>query len=240
MRSLDTLQIKLFADGADLDGIRSLASFPHVQGFTTNPSLMRKAGVKSYRAFARDAIAIIGDRSISLEVFADDLPTMEVQARTISTWGRNVFVKIPVENTKGESTAPLIRALAQEGIQLNITAIFTLEQVAEVVDALSADVPALVSVFAGRMADVGVDPLPIMLAAKALLARKPKAELLWAATREVFNIIQADQLGCDVITVPNDILNKLKNIGRPLSLACKDTVVGFYKDAESAAFTIDD
>ena len=238
MSGLAALKVKLFADGADIDGIRTLAAQSHIQGFTTNPSLMRKAGITDYQAFAHQAIQIIGDRPLSLEVFADDLPTMAVQARKIAGWGSHVFVKIPVVNTQGQSTAPLIRELSADGIKLNVTAIFTLQQVQEVIDALAADVPAFISVFAGRMADVGIDPLPVMIAAKDIIAAKPKAELLWAATREVLNVVQADQMGCQIITVPNDILGKLSALGRSLADACHDTVAGFYKDAQSAGFNI--
>jgi transaldolase len=238
MSGLEQLKVKLFADGADLDGIRKLAAQAHIKGFTTNPSLMRKAGIKNYQAFAIEALEIIGDRPISLEVFADDLPTMAQQARAIASWGPSIYVKIPVQTTQGLPTAPLLHELAADGIKLNVTAIFTLPQVEEVSRALSPDVPAFVSVFAGRMADVGVDPLPIMQSARAILEDKPQAELLWAATREVFNIIQADRMGCAIITVPNDILAKLANLGRSLEDCCTDTVVSFYRDGVSAGFTI--
>ena len=239
MTGLETLNVKLFADGADLDGIRSLAALPYIQGFTTNPSLMRKAGVKDYKTYAKQVFEIIGDRPISLEVFADDLPTMEAQGRIIAGWGESIYVKIPVENTEGQSTVPVIRRLVADGIKVNVTAVFTIDQVQQITDALAVDVPAVISVFAGRMADVGVDPIPAFQAAKAIMDAKPKAELLWAATREVFNIIQADRLGCHIITVPNDILGKLKNLGRSLQDVCKDTVVGFYRDGLSAGFTIE-
>jgi len=234
-----SLTIKLFADGADLQTIQTLAALPNIQGFTTNPSLMHKAGVKDYKAFAKHAFKLIGDRPISLEVFADDLPTMAAQARIIASWGPSVYVKIPVENTQGHSTAPLVRELSAEGIQLNVTAVFTVAQIEAVTDALSSDVPAVISIFAGRMADVGVDPIPTLQTALKIAASKPKIEVLWAATREVFNIVQADQLGCHIITIPGDILGKLKNLGRSLEDACRDTVVGFYKDAQSAGFTIE-
>ncbi len=239
MTNLESLTVKLFADGADLDGIRSLAALPHIKGFTTNPSLMKKAGIKDYKSFAQQAFQIIGDRPISLEVFADDFAAMEQQAKLIAAWGPSVYVKIPVQNTKGQSAVPLIKDLAAAGIKLNVTALFTTEQVAKVTEALAADVPAVISVFAGRLADVGVDPVPVIEQSRRIAAVKPKAELLWAATREVFNIIEADRLGCHIITVPNDILGKLKNLGRSAQDACHDTVAGFYQDALSAGFTIE-
>ena len=238
MSPIQSLRIKLFADGADLDGIRSLAALPHIAGFTTNPSLMKKAGVTDYGTYARQVQTIIGDRPISLEVFADDLPTMGQQARTIAAWGPNIYVKVPVENTQGISTAPLIRELSAAGIKLNVTALFTPAQIKDVVEALDAATPAVLSVFAGRMADVGVDPLPTIRAARDLASLRPQAELLWAATREVYNIFQAEEAGCQIITVPNDILGKLDKLGRPLEAVCRDTVTGFYNDAKSAGFTI--
>ena len=238
MSGIQSLRIKLFADGADLDGIRKLATLPHIAGFTTNPSLMKKAGVTDYGSYARQVQTIIGDRPISLEVFADDLPTMGQQARTIAGWGANIYVKVPVANTQGVSTAPLIRELSAEGIKLNVTALFTPVQIKDVVEALDPATPAVLSVFAGRMADVGVDPLPTIRAARDLMGLRPQAELLWAATREVYNIFQAQESGCQIITVPNDILGKLDKLGRPLELVCRDTVTGFYNDARSAGFTI--
>jgi len=239
MPTLESLKVKLFADGADLDGIRSLAALTHIKGFTTNPSLMKKAGVKDYKSYAQQAFQIIGDRPISLEVFADDLPGMAAQARIIAGWGANVYVKIPVRNTLGHSTAPVIEELSAAGVKLNVTAVFTARQVAEVTDALAAGVPAVISVFAGRMADVGVDPVPVIVESRLIVAAKPKAELLWAATREVFNVVEAERLGCHIITVPNDILGKLKNLGRSVEDACTDTVAGFFNDAQSAGFTIE-
>lgn len=238
MSTLATLKVKLFADGADLSSIQKLAEQKHIQGFTTNPSLMRKAGVSDYRAFAQQALELIGQRPISLEVFADDLPTMAEQARKIAAWGTNIYVKIPVITTQGHPTAPLIRQLSAEGIKLNVTALFTLAQVQEVVEALAPQVPAVISVFAGRMADVGIDPIPTIQGAIKLAAAKPQAEVLWAATREVLNVVQADQLGCPIITVPHDILGKLSQLGRSLDEACRDTVAGFYRDGQSAGFKI--
>lgn len=238
MTSLSSLKVRLFADGADLEGIRSLSSLPHIKGFTTNPSLMRKAGVNDYRTFAQAALTITGDKPISFEVLADDLPTMALQAQAIAGWGETIFAKLPVINTQGVSTAPIISSLSAAGVKLNITAIFTAEQVAEVISALSPETPAVISVFAGRLADTGFDPLPVMAASKALLALRPKAELLWAATREVYNIVQADQLGCDIITVPNDILGKLGNLGRSPLESALDTVRTFLKDSQASGFTL--
>ena len=238
MHLLSDLKVHLYADGADIAGIKALAALPHIKGFTTNPSLMRKAGVTDYRAYATEVLPIIRDKPISFEVFADDLPTMEAQARIITTWGPSIYVKIPVINTQGQSTAPIIKSLSAAGIKLNITAIFTLEQVAEVAEALAIGTPALVSVFAGRLADTGIDPLPIMQATLTLLSCKPQAKLLWAATREVFNLIQADRIGCPIITVPNDILGKLGNLGREPLESSLDTVRTFLKDTQAAGFTI--
>lgn len=238
MTSLSSLSVKLYADGAAIEGIRSLAALPHVQGFTTNPSLMRKAGVTDYRAYALEVLPITGTKPISFEVFVDDLETMETQARIIATWGETIYVKIPVINTQGVSTAPLIKRLSADGIKLNITALFSVEQVAEVAEALDPATPAVISVFAGRLADTGIDPLPIIAKSKAALTGVPKAELLWAATREVYNLFQADQLGCDIITVPNDILGKLGTLGRSPMDSCLDTVRTFLKDTQAAGFTI--
>jgi transaldolase len=236
--SVDQLKIKIFADGADLKGIRAAAAHPLVKGFTTNPSLMRQAGVTDYRAFARDVLTAVPDRPVSFEVFADDFPTMERQAREIASWGRNVYVKIPVSNTKGEFAGPLIATLSQAGVQLNITAIFTVEQVARVAEALAPNVPAVVSVFAGRVADTGRDPLPLMTEALHILKPRPKAELLWASPREVLNIFQADEIGCHIITVTADHLNKLSLAGKDLDVYSRDAVVAFHKDALAAGFDI--
>lgn len=238
MRSINDLKIKLFADGCDIESILRLYKDPMIKGFTTNPTLMRKAGIKDYEGFSRDLLARVPDRPISLEVFADDLPTMELQGRKMASWANNVNVKIPVTNTKGETTAPLIRKLADEGVELNITAIMTVGQVEEVAAALNTDVPAIVSVFAGRVADTGVDPVPLMKESLALLADKPKAELLWASPRELLNVFQADEIGTHIITATPDILHKLQLFGKDLLEYSLDTVKMFYNDAVAAAFTV--
>jgi transaldolase len=211
---------------------------PHIRGFTTNPTLMRKAGVSDYEAFARRVLSAIPDRPVSFEVFADDLAAMEQQARRIATWGRNVNVKIPVTNTAGTFTGPIIQNLAKDGIVLNITAIMTVAQVQEIADALVEGTPAIVSVFAGRVADTGVDPMPHMRACKKALASRPKAELLWASPRELLNIFQADEVGCDIITATNDILAKLSLVGKNLGEYSLETVKMFYQDAKASGFTI--
>jgi transaldolase len=235
---LNDLKVKIFADGADLDGMLEMAKNPLIKGFTTNPTLMRKAGVTDYETFAREVTAHITDRPVSFEVFADDFPTMEAQALRIATWGKNVNVKIPVTNTKGESAAPLIKRLAARGVVLNVTAILTLEQVREVTEALDPAVPAIVSVFAGRIADTGIDPVPHMVEALKIMRSRPKAELLWASPRELLNIFQADAMGCHIITVANDVLAKLKLVGKDLGGYSRETVEMFYRDAVAAGFKI--
>lgn len=236
---LKKLKVKLYADGAASKAIQQLTQVEHIAGFTTNPSLMRKDGVTDYETFARSLVEIVSPKSISFEVFADELSDMEAQARRIASWGKNVYVKIPVMNTKQEFTGDLISKLSQEGIQLNITALFTLEQVEQVMKALSNDTPAIVSVFAGRIADAGVDPEPIMTECSTLVHSKPKAELLWASTRELFNIFQANRTGCDIITVPYSILEKVSLFGKDLELYSLETVKTFYQDACAAHYTID-
>ncbi|MCA9466140.1 MAG: transaldolase [Nitrospira sp.] len=238
--STSKLQIKIFADGADLDGMKAMAKNPWIRGFTTNPTLMRKAGVTDYHAFARDVLDHITDRPVSFEVFADEFQEMEDQAMEIASWGRNVNVKIPVMNTKREFSGPLIRRLSHQGVQLNITAVMTLEQVSAIADCLSDGTPAIVSVFAGRIADTGVDPLPIMREAIHVLQGKPNAELLWASPREVLNVAQANDVGCHIITATNDILNKLALFGKDHTDYSLETVQMFYKDASAAGFTIPD
>ncbi|HEY7664735.1 MAG TPA: transaldolase [Xanthobacteraceae bacterium] len=238
MSRVTDLKVKIFADGADYDGIVKMSKNPVIKGFTTNPTLMRKAGVSDYEAFARKVLAAIPDRPVSFEVFADDFASMAEQARTIASWGTNVNVKIPVTNTKGQSAAELLRALSSEGIVLNVTAIFTLDQVRTVTDALAAGTPAIVSVFAGRIADTGVDPIPHMLACKQILGSRPKAQLLWASTRELLNIFHAEESGCDIVTVPNEFLSKLDLVGKDLAEYSRETVQAFYRDATSAAYQI--
>jgi transaldolase len=214
------------------------AANPLIRGFTTNPTLMRAAGVGDYKAFAQEVLQAIPDRPISFEVFADDFPTMEQQAREIASWGKNVYVKIPVTNTKGEFAGPLIATLSRAGIKLNVTAVMTLEQVASIGEALAETVPAVVSVFAGRIADTGRDPVPLMNEALTILRSRPRAELLWASPRELLNIFQADDIGCHIITVTNDHLKKLSLVGKDLDEYSRDTVAMFYKDAVSAKYAI--
>jgi len=240
MSSLEKLRVKIFADGADFDGIMKMYANPLIKGFTTNPSLMRKAGVTDYEAFARKLLAAVPDRPVSLEVFADEFDEMERQALAIASWGDNVNVnvKIPVTNTKRGFSGPLIRKLSAAGVTLNVTAVFTLDQVRRVTECLAPDTPAIVSVFAGRIADSGIDPVPIMAEAVKILKAKPKAELIWASPRELLNIIQADAIGCHIITVTNDIVGKLGLVGKNQDDYSLETVQTFYRDAASAGFTI--
>lgn len=236
--TLERMKIKIFADGADLASIMALYKLPHIKGFTTNPTLMRKAGIADYEVFARDILARIPDRPISLEVFADDLDEMEAQARTIASWGANIYIKVPVTNTKGVSCAPLIRRLSDDGAALNVTALTTLGQVEKVAASLSPAVPSIVSVFAGRVADTGVDPIPMMRAALQVLQSNPKAELLWASPRELLNLVQADEIGCHIITVTPDILSKLSLLDKNLDEYSLETVRMFYNDAVAAGYSI--
>jgi transaldolase len=238
-KSLDSLRVRIFADGADKAGILSLNANPLIRGMTTNPTLMRKAGIPNYESFARDILQTVTAKPISFEVFSDEFPEMKRQALKIAAWQKNVYVKIPITNTRGESSLPLVRELAKEGVQLNITAILTLEQVRGVADALNPAVPSVVSVFAGRIADTGVDPMPAMRDSLKLLKSQPKAELLWASVREVLNIFQADDCGCHIVTVPHDILNKaLKMAGTDLPALSLDTVKMFASDAAAAGFSL--
>ena len=239
MSTLKDLKVKIFADGADKAGMLQLNANPLIQGMTTNPTLMRKAGLTDFEAFAKDILQSITVKPISLEVFSDEFPEMRRQALKINGWAKNVYVKIPITNTRGESSLPLVRDLAREGVKLNVTAILTQEQVAGVAQALNPKVPAVVSVFAGRIADTGVDPMPHLREAKKKLAGLPQAELLWASVREVLNIFQADACGCDIVTVPHDILNKaLKLAGIGLKEMSLDTVKMFAADAKAAGFTL--
>ena len=233
------LKVKLFADGADLLGIKKMATNPLIEGFTTNPTLMRKANVSNYKAFALDALKIVGDKPISFEVFADEFGEMESQAYEISSWGKNVYVKVPVTNTKGQFTGTIISQLSQSGVKLNVTALLTLEQVREVTNCLSVDMPAIISVFAGRIADTGRDPMPMMAKAVAIMGEKPKSELIWASPRELLNVFQADKAGCHIITATNDILKKLSLVGKSLDDYSLETVKMFHDDARAAGFTID-
>ncbi len=239
MRTADQLKIKLFMDGAEIESIRAaIASMPHIKGFTTNPTLMRKAGVKDYAAFAKEAISVVKGLSISFEVFSDEFFEMEREARIIHSWGPNASVKIPITNTRAESSIPLIRHLSADGIPLNITAIMTNDQVRAVGQALHPDIPSIVSVFAGRIADAGLDPVPLMRQAAEILRDRPKAELLWASPREVLNIVQAEETGCKIITATKDILAKLPLLGRDLTEYSLDTVKMFYNDAAAAGYKI--
>lgn len=232
------LNVKIFADGADKAAMLDLYAKPWISGFTTNPTLMRKAGVHDYEAFARDILAAIPDRPISLEVFADEFPEMERQARLIASWADNVYVKIPVTNTRREPALDLICRLSHSGVKVNVTAILTLAQVRDVVQVLSGGAPSCVSVFAGRIADTGVDPVPMMTCAVEMLRPHRDMELIWASPREVLNVIQADQIGCHIITVTGDILKKLELLGRDLGEYSLDTVKMFYDDAAASGFRL--
>jgi len=232
------LRIKLFADGADKAGMLEMARLPYVAGFTTNPTLMRKAGVVDYKAFAKEVLEAIPDRPISFEVFSDEFPEMERQARQIAAWGPNVYVKIPVTNTRSEPAYGLIRRLSEAGIKLNVTAILTLEQVREVAAALAGGAPSVISVFAGRIADTGRDPVPLMAAAVEMIRPYAREELLWASPRELLNVFQADAIGCHIITATNDVLKKLTLVGKDLAAYSLDTVKMFHDDARQAGYTL--
>ncbi len=239
MRKIEELRIRLFSDGADLAGILEMYAKPWIRGFTTNPTLMRKAGVRDYEAFARAVLRAVPDRPVSFEVFADDEAEMEMQALTIATWGANVNVKIPVTNRAGVFLGPLIRRLAEAGVALNVTAVLTLDQVHRVVEALTPETWAIVSMFAGRIADTGVDPVPMMAEARRILRGRPRAQLLWASPRELLNVFQAEDAGCDIITVPPEILRKMDLVGKDLVVYSQETVEMFHRDARAAAYQID-
>ncbi len=239
MKPVSELNVKIFADGADLKGISNLSRNPLIKGFTTNPTLMRKAGIQDYRAFALEVLGIIGERPVSFEVFSDEFAEMERQAREIASWGRNIYVKIPVTNTRREFAGDLIRQLAGAGVQLNITALLTNDQVKDVLRCLSPETRSYVSVFAGRIADTGRDPVPLMAEAVRLLGANPKAELIWASPRELLNIFHADAIGCHIITVTHDVLSKLPLVGKDLAEYSLDTVKMFHQDASSAGFQIE-
>ena len=238
MKTLAELGVKLFADGADKAGMLEMYANPLIKGFTTNPTLMRKAGVSDYEAFARDILRCIPDRPVSFEVFSDEFPEMERQARTIANWGENVYVKIPVTNTFGEPTTKLISQLARAGVKLNVTALMTLDQVRDVAEAAAPCPSALVSVFAGRIADTGHDPVPLMAAAVELIGMYAGVELVWASPRELLNVFQADAVGCHIITVTNDILRKLGLVGKDLHEYSLETVKMFRGDALTAGYTL--
>jgi transaldolase len=238
MKPIDQLAVKIFADGADLESMVGLYRQPFISGFTTNPTLMRKAGIRDYRGFARQVLNAIPDRPISFEVFSDDLCEMERQAREVASWGETVYVKVPVTNTQAVSTSDLVHRLSHTGVKLNVTALLSLRQVREVASALVGGAPACVSVFAGRVADTGCDPVPIMSAAVEILHAAPNAELIWASPRELLNVFQADAIGCHIITVTSDILKKLSGVGRDLEDYSLDTVKMFHDDAVQAGFVI--
>lgn len=235
---IEALHVKIFGDGAIEKDILEMAEKPFIKGFTTNPSLMHEAGIANYTEFAKGLLEKVSDKPISFEVFSDDLVSMEREARAIHAWGENVYVKIPVTTTSGEWTTPIIKTLAAEGIKLNVTAILTPTQVSEVATALSKETPAIVSVFAGRVADTGRDPLPLMRECKALLNDLPLAELLWASCREVYNIYEAEEVGADIITVPYSVLHKLGSIGTDLEQFSLEGVKTFYKAGQDSDFTI--
>lgn len=233
------LNVKVFADGADIEEMKSAYKNQLVDGFTTNPSLMAKAGVTDYKAFAEEVVSEIPDASISFEVFADDLPTMEKEAEILKQYGDNVFVKIPIVTTTGESTLPLIKRLSSKQVRLNVTAVYTIEQVKAITDAVTEGVPTYVSVFAGRIADTGIDPLPLMKESVKVTHSKEAVQLLWASCREVYNVIQADEIGADIITCPADVVKKVNNnLGRDIGELSVDTVKGFAKDIQSSGLSI--
>jgi transaldolase len=236
---LSRMTTKIFADGADLDSLVRLAEQPHIAGFTTNPTLMRKAGVSDYATFARQVLERITDRPISFEVFSDDAEGMRAQALEIAGWGPNVYVKVPVTNTKGVPMTELVRELSHAGVQLNVTALMTVRQVETVAGALAGGAPSNISVFAGRVADTGVDPIPLMRDSLAAMAQAPEAELIWASPREVLNIVQANDIGCHIITVTHDLLGKLNLLGKDLDEFSLDTVRMFHDDAAAAGFTLE-
>jgi transaldolase len=239
MTAVKDLKVKLFADGADKAGMLEMYRNPMIKGFTTNPTLMRKAGITDYRRFAQEIVAAIPDRPISFEVFSDDATEMEQQAKEIASWGDNVYVKIPVTNTKRQPMYALVRRLSRAGAKINVTALLTLDQVKHVTEALAGGAPSYISVFAGRVADTGVDPIPVMAESVRIMKAAPAAELIWASPRELLNIFQADSVGCHVITATNDILKKLSLAGKDLAEYSLDTVKMFFNDAQQAGFTLD-
>jgi transaldolase len=235
---LDDISTRIFADGADLDGILALAADPRIEGFTTNPTLMRKAGLKSYAGFAHSLLERITEHPISFEVLADDRASIERQARLISSWGENVYVKVPVTTTSGEPLTALVRELSEDGVKVNVTALFTTAQVEAIAAAVEHGAPSCISVFAGRIADAGVDPLPIMARSVEIIAGAPRAELIWASPREILNLVQADQVGCHIITITHDLLKKLDGLGKSLEQFSLETVRMFHGDAVAAGFTL--
>jgi transaldolase len=236
---LSNLSVKIFADGADLKGIIDLSKNNLISGFTTNPTLMRKSGVENYVEFAKQVLAAVPSMPVSFEVFADELGEMAEQAIEIASWSENVNVKIPVMNTQGEMTLPILSSLSEKGVKLNVTALMTVDQVKQVVNCLNPDVPSIISVFAGRVADTGVDPIPVMKKCLDLIKENSNAaELLWASPRELFNIFEADRIGCDIITVSHDTLRKLRSVGKDLNQFSLETVKMFHSDAMSAGYRI--
>lgn len=238
VKSLSQLKVKIFADGANIDSIKSMSKLSYIKGFTTNPTLMKKSNIKDYKDFALEALKIVQNKPISFEVFADEIDEMENQAREINSWGKNIFIKIPVTNTKGESTANLISKLSNSGILCNVTAIFTKEQIFKIIEKINIDSKMILSVFAGRIADSGIDPVPVMQDIIYTLRDYKNIELLWASPRELLNIFQADQVGCHIITVADDLLKKLNNIGKDLNEFSLETVSMFYNDAQAAGYKI--
>jgi transaldolase len=236
--SVESLTVKIFADGADRAGMLEMYARPYIKGFTTNPTLMHKAGLTDYRAFAHSILEVIRDHPISFEVFSDEIEEMERQAREIARWGDNVYVKVPITNTRRESTVDLVRRLSNDGVKVNVTAMMTLEQVRDICAAVKDGAPSNVSVFAGRIADTGRDPLPLMAEAVSILREAPRAELIWASPRELLNIFQADAIGCHIITVTNDILKKLALVGKELDDYSLDTVKMFFEDGRKAGFSL--
>jgi transaldolase len=234
----DDLTVKLFADGADLDGILTLAADPRVSGFTTNPTLMWKAGLTDYHDFAQRLLERVSEHPISFEVFADDESEIRRQARLIAGWGKNVYVKVPVSTTAGVSLAPLVRELSEDGVKVNVTALFTTAQVELITDAVKDGAPSYISVFAGRIADAGIDPVPLMRTAVDIMVAAPRAELIWASPREVLNVVQADQVGAHIITMTHDLFAKLDSLGKDLAQFSLETVQMFRRDALSAGFTL--
>jgi len=238
MKPLTELKVKLFADGADVATMESLYANPLIQGFTTNPTLMRKAGIADYQAFAKEILSVIRDRPVSFEVIADEFIDMERQAHLIAEWGPNVYVKIPITNTRGQSSCDLLRLLSRHGVKINVTALLTLDQVRDASEALAGGPPSSISVFAGRIADTGCDPVPVMAAAVRLLRKHPQMELIWASPRELLNVFQADAIGCHIITATSDILKKLPLVGKDLTAYSRETVRMFYDDARSSGFEL--
>jgi transaldolase len=238
MKTITDLQIQIFADGADKAGMIEMYEKDFIKGLTTNPTLMKKAGITDYSEFAKDILSVITDKPISFEVFSDDFEEMERQALEIASWGENVYVKIPITNTKQEPSYDLVKRLTDQKVKVNVTALMTLEQVQSVVNVLNPEVPSCISVFAGRIADTGCDPLPLMIQSLEIMKSNPKSELIWASPRELLNIFQADEIGCHIITVTNDILKKLSLVGYDLDEYSLDTVKMFYNDAQSAGYNI--